>query len=198
MTIFIAFSVLVELNGISAEKPQASLKAVRRSEGIIALAIDISNRTSKDTWICQSNDRHQVTGYELDVFPQRHRAELRLRRFIVPDDTLLEEPLWARHVLLRKGRTSTVELTLRDPLRKTTPLGNAGDEQMKGSELDSLTIYIGYHIIDLTSLSSQWMERVSKDEVLINCFWEGNRKEKVISLNVALPRQRRGQHNDIH
>jgi hypothetical protein len=169
-------------------RPGAILLQIRSVTNIanhIEIHYWVENKTRNPIWVCEKLDWKNDT-YEAILYKYERKAVIRIKSFIVPNEILLEEPIYAKYVRLLPSKSSEFKVEVARPILNRSPLKHDKMDNSKLDDIERILLEVGYFDRDLGDNSECCLKTNSPDEVLVNCFWAEKNSEKTLSVEIGL------------
>jgi len=156
----------------------------RQEKDEIYFEYKVRNVSSKDLWLCVNNNRGESPGYETIYDSNNKKLELKVGNYQVPNDVLIEAPIYAEFIKLLPGKEKSFALKIKLPIRSFNPLDGWGQEYYELASLQEIIFSHDYYDLDLSNLTNECCEVQDQGTIFVNGFWAENQSEKMGYIKV--------------
>lgn len=173
-------------DNLQGKSVQLNVYNISQTNSLLTFEYELRNNSKLPIWICQYisiYDRPPLQ-YEIQVNKDKKIVKVRQASFKVPKNILLEEPIVARYIRVRRNESYIGQVKLKLPLEEINPLNlnRKASNYRKKYVAEKVIFEIGIIKKDLINLPpSDLYHRVSSNEIDVNCFWPRKIPELILN-----------------
>ena len=165
-----------------AEEVTVTINNLRLDEKKLQFDFILENNTDNTIWFCKDIDDKSEIDYEIKVDEKKKRIMIRFVSFIVPQNILLEEPIWAKYSKLHPKKSFRRNIKVEVPISEISPIRKKESSEVKQiMYANTLILEIGIYKLNLEDYKTQCCRDDSNSQnAFVNCFWAEKNKEQTI------------------
>lgn len=176
-----AGEIVLKINNIKKVKKQS-----------LQINYSLTNNTDNSIWVCNDVDDKSGIDYEISFDEKSKKLKFRIASIAVPQNILLEEPIWAMYVKLPPKNSLKGTISRSVPLTEIKIFKTKKNAEQKLVDFaDTVILELGIYKINLEANRSGCCRDDSDGRTMfVNCFWAEKNKEQIVTsqeVNYRVP-----------